>query len=59
MWTDKASRWDYAVMLFGHKVKDKVVVWPLVQPLVAGHFHDPDETVRRFAGMALERTFGR
>jgi hypothetical protein len=49
----------HAVMLFAHKVKDKAALWPLVQPLVAVHFHDPDETVRRSAGMALERTFGR
>jgi len=49
----------HAVMLFAHKVKDKAALWPLVQPLVAAHFHDPDETVRRSAGMALERTFGR
>jgi HEAT repeat protein len=49
----------HAVMLFGHKVKDKAALWPLVQPLVAAHFHDPDETVRRSAGLALERTFGR
>jgi len=49
----------HAVMLFGHKVKDKAALWPLVQPLVAAHFHDPDETARRSAGLALERTFGR
>jgi len=49
----------HAVMLFAHKVKDKAALWPLVQPLVAAHFHDPDETVRRCAGMALEKTFGR
>jgi HEAT repeat protein len=49
----------HAVMLFAHKVKDKAALWPLVQPLVAAHFHDPDETARRSAGLALERTFGR
>jgi len=49
----------HAVMLFAYKVKDKAALWPLVQPLVAAHFHDPDDTVRRSAGMALERTFGR
>jgi HEAT repeat protein len=49
----------HAVMLFAHKVKDKAALWPLVQPLTAAHFHDPDQTVRRSAGMALERTFGR
>jgi hypothetical protein len=49
----------HAVMLFAHKVKDKAALWPLVQPLVAAHFHDPDQTARRSAGLALERTFGR
>jgi HEAT repeat protein len=49
----------HAVMLFGHKVEDKAALWPLVQPLVAAHFHDPDEAARRSAGLALERTFGR
>jgi len=49
----------HAVMLFAHKVKDKAALWPLVQPLVAAHFHDPDEAARRSAGLALERTFGR
>jgi hypothetical protein len=49
----------HAVMLFGHKVEDKAALWPLVQPLVAAHFHDPDKTAKRSAGLALERTFGR
>jgi len=49
----------HAVMLFAYKVKNKAALWPCVQPLVAAHFHDPDETVRRSAGLALERTFGR
>jgi HEAT repeat protein len=49
----------HAVMLLGHKVEDKAALWPLVQPLVAAHFHDPDEAARRSAGLALERTFGR
>jgi hypothetical protein len=49
----------HAVMLFGHKVENKAALWPLVQPLVAAHFHDPDDTVRQSAGLALERTFGR
>ena len=49
----------HAVMLFAHKVKDKAALWPLVQPLVAAHIHDPDEAARRSAGLALERTFGR
>jgi HEAT repeat protein len=48
----------HAVMLFAHKVKDKPALGPLVQPLVAAHFHDPDERVRQSAGMALKRTFG-
>jgi hypothetical protein len=52
---ERRSYAAHAVMLFGHKVKDKAALWPLVQPLVAAHFHDPDETVRRSAGMALER----
>lgn len=49
----------HAVMLFAHKVSDKAALWPLVQPLVAAHFHDPDEAARRSVGLALERTFGR
>jgi hypothetical protein len=49
----------HAVMLFAHKVKDKAALWPLVQPLVAAHFHDPDQAVRQSARLALERTFGR
>lgn len=49
----------HAVMLFAYKVKEKAALWPLVQPLVAAHYHDPDDTVRRSAGLALERTFGR
>jgi HEAT repeat protein len=60
--TEEVKRRRYAahaVMLFAHKVKDKAALWPLVQPLVAAHFHDPDETARRSAGLALERTFGR
>jgi hypothetical protein len=60
--SDQAKRRRYAahaVMLFGHKVEDKAALWPLVQPLVAAHFHDPDEAARRSAGLALERTFGR
>jgi HEAT repeat protein len=60
--SDQARRRRYAahaVMLFGHKVEDKAALWPLVQPLVAAHFHDPDEAARRSAGLALERTFGR
>jgi len=48
----------HAVMLFAYKVQEKAALWPLVQPLVAAHFHDPDDTVRRSAGLALERTFG-
>jgi len=46
-------------MLFAHKVKDKAALWPLVQPLVAAHFHDPDDRVRQSAAMGLEKTFGR
>jgi hypothetical protein len=46
-------------MLFGYKVEEKAALWPLVQPLVAAHFHDPDEIARRSAGLALERIFGR
>jgi HEAT repeat protein len=60
--SDRRKRRRYAahaVMLFGHKVEDKAALWPLVQPLVAAHFHDPDETAKRSAGLALERTFGR
>ena len=60
--SEQAKRRRYAahaVMLFGHKGEDKAALWPLVQPSVAAHFHDPDETARRSAGLALERTFGR
>jgi HEAT repeat protein len=55
----RRSHAAHAVMLFAHKVKDKAALWPLVQPLVTAHFHDPDPTARRCAGLALERTFGR
>jgi hypothetical protein len=49
----------HAVMLFAHKIEDKEALQPLAQPLAAAHFRDPDETVRRTAGMALKRTYGR
>ncbi len=48
----------HTVMLFGHRVKDSSSLAPLMQPLVAAHFHDSDERVRVSAGMALKTTFG-
>jgi hypothetical protein len=49
----------HAVMLFGHKVKNKKALEPLYEPLVAAYHHDTDERVRVSARFALHKTFGR
>ena len=48
----------HMVMIFAHKVENEAALMPLVRPLVRAHFHDPDESVRVQAGLALKRTFG-